>query len=313
MDLKRCEEEQIVRELPKIELPYEKNAHKKVRESGIWVAVPRGRKHFLWFRHLRGECVCIALELDRRRRGISRVKAFVCSFDRLLCSGEGTIMYGTLFPCSDLMLFSTEDLLFLRGRDVTGWPLAKRVQSLPRLLQQHTRQIAVGPHSLVVGMPITAPTREALRKSCEDLPYDLYAFQFRSSRRGAAVLTEKWSPAKEPRERMLMARACLEADIYALSDPGSGADKGFACIPNYQTSVFMNGLFRKIKENADLDALEESDSEEEFEDIRADKFVDLEKQLTLRCIYMARFKAWRPCIPGKDGAFKQRPRKKIAV
>ena len=38
-----------------------------------------------------------------------------------------------------------------------------------------------------------------------------------------------------------------------------------ACIPDYKTSVMMNSLFRDIKENRNLDFLEESDSEEEFE------------------------------------------------
>ena len=35
----------------------------------------------------------------------------------------------------------------------------------------------------------------------------------------------------------------------------------------------MNTLFRNIKENQNLDALEESDDEEEFENISLDKFV----------------------------------------
>ena len=39
-----------------------------------------------------------------------------------------------------------------------------------------------------------------------------------------------------------------------------------AYIPDYKTSVMMNKLFRNIKENANLDALEESDDEAEFED-----------------------------------------------
>ena len=37
-----------------------------------------------------------------------------------------------------------------------------------------------------------------------------------------------------------------------------------ACIPNYKTSMMMNALFRNIKENRNLDLLEESDDEEEF-------------------------------------------------
>ena len=35
----------------------------------------------------------------------------------------------------------------------------------------------------------------------------------------------------------------------------------------------MNSLFRTIKENENLDSLEESDDEEEFENSNVDKFV----------------------------------------
>ena len=56
----------------------------------------------------------------------------------------------------------------------------------------------------------------------------------------------------------------------------------------------MNALFRNIKENANLDLLEESDDEEEFENIQMDKFVDLEKTIAMECVYSKRFKKWQP-------------------
>ena len=67
-----------------------------------------------------------------------------------------------------------------------------------------------------------------------------------------------------------------------------------AFIPDYKTSVFMNKLFRVIKENANLDALEESDDEEEFENERIDKFVFLEKSYKMQCIFNFKFKKWVP-------------------
>ena len=56
----------------------------------------------------------------------------------------------------------------------------------------------------------------------------------------------------------------------------------------------MNSLFRNIKENINLDYLEESDDENEFEDIRADKYVDLDLELNIDCIYSNKFKKWVP-------------------
>ena len=49
-----------------------------------------------------------------------------------------------------------------------------------------------------------------------------------------------------------------------------------------------------IKENSNLDSLEESDEEEEFENIQIDKFVDLNKIIKMRCIFNYKFKKWVP-------------------
>jgi hypothetical protein len=56
----------------------------------------------------------------------------------------------------------------------------------------------------------------------------------------------------------------------------------------------MNKLFRKIKENDRLDALEESDDEEEFENENEDKFVYLDKTYNMICLYNYKFKKWYP-------------------
>lgn len=52
----------------------------------------------------------------------------------------------------------------------------------------------------------------------------------------------------------------------------------------------MNSLFRKIKENKNLDLLEESDSEEEFENTTLEKYVDLNKSYIIECFYNKKFK-----------------------
>jgi len=43
-----------------------------------------------------------------------------------------------------------------------------------------------------------------------------------------------------------------------------------------------------------LNALEESDDEEEFENSEADKYVYLDRMLRMECAYNARFKKWVP-------------------
>jgi hypothetical protein len=95
-------------------------------------------------------------------------------------------------------------------------------------------------------------------------------------------------------ERTFSIKPDLQNDIYHLSDPVNKSLVGTAYIPDYKTSVLMNQLFRNIKENANLDSLEESDSEDEFENDRVDKFVYLDREYTMICAYNHKFKKWVP-------------------
>jgi hypothetical protein len=64
----------------------------------------------------------------------------------------------------------------------------------------------------------------------------------------------------------------------------------------------MNKLFRIIKENDNLDALEESDDEEEFENEHADKFVKLNTSEKMVCRYNYKFKRWMPMKVASNNA-----------
>jgi hypothetical protein len=102
--------------------------------------------------------------------------------------------------------------------------------------------------------------------------------------------------------KIFIVSADIQNDIYNLLDPDAVNDlsnydisnKLIASIPDYKTSVFMNTLFRNIKENRSLDALEESDDEDEFENTNIDKFVDLTKKIKMKCVFNYKFKKWTP-------------------
>ena len=90
----------------------------------------------------------------------------------------------------------------------------------------------------------------------------------------------------------------IQNDIYYLHGYNEKKNSyeyyDIAYIPDYKTSVFMNKLFRNIKENINLDTLEESDDEEEFENNKIDKYVYLDKTFKMKCIYNHKFKKWIP-------------------
>jgi hypothetical protein len=103
--------------------------------------------------------------------------------------------------------------------------------------------------------------------------------------------------------KIFIVSADIQNDIYNLVEPDTTvndlsnydiSNKLIASIPDYKTSVFMNTLFRNIKENRSLDALEESDDEDEFENTNIDKFVDLTKKIKMKCVFNYKFKKWTP-------------------
>ena len=95
------------------------------------------------------------------------------------------------------------------------------------------------------------------------------------------------------KEVVFKVKADVQTDVYHLY----GHDDilfDTCCIPTYTASVMMNGIFRTIKENNNLDALEESDDEDEFENDKIDKYVDLSKSCNFVCVYNNKFKKWTP-------------------
>jgi hypothetical protein len=97
----------------------------------------------------------------------------------------------------------------------------------------------------------------------------------------------------KPNVRVFYIRADLQNDIYYVLhriDEPITQNTMIAHIPNYKTSVMMNSIFRNIKENRNLDALEESDDENEL----SDPLVDLNKCVKMECTFNAWFKRWHP-------------------
>jgi hypothetical protein len=82
--------------------------------------------------------------------------------------------------------------------------------------------------------------------------------------------------------------------LYAFGKNNTSTYYGVAGIPTIKTSVYMNKLFRNIKENQNIDYIEESDDEDDFENIDHAKYVDLNKKIIMECVFHNKFKKWVP-------------------
>ena len=91
--------------------------------------------------------------------------------------------------------------------------------------------------------------------------------------------------------------ADLQFDVYHLFAYGCQKTPVYynlAYVPTYRSSVFLNGLFRNIRENQNLDYIEESDDEADFENMDEYKYVDIQKVLLMECQYSPKFRKWVP-------------------
>ena len=109
------------------------------------------------------------------------------------------------------------------------------------------------------------------------------------------------------RDIVFRVKADAKNDIYYLyTQEQNESYYDIALIDTYKTSVLMNNLFRNIKENKNLDYLEESDSDDDFENTDENKYVSLEKEINMKFRYNHRFKKWCPIEISKEPAVSKR-------
>jgi hypothetical protein len=109
-----------------------------------------------------------------------------------------------------------------------------------------------------------------------------------------------YGACSQKREAVFQVMADLESDIYHLycydgknrEDPYVYFD--IAYVGTRKESVFMNTMFRNIRENSNIDLGEESEDEDMFQNVGMDKYVDMNKKLKILCIYNDKWRKWVP-------------------
>ena len=301
------EQENIMRHFPKFKLFYETNISKIICNYEYYLAIPYGIKCFLWFTEYRNQNICILLEIEANNQ-ISSLKIVNCCFHSHL--SYGTIFYGV--KQTNSQYFFLLDILYYKGRDYSNTYFHKNLFTFKNIFQNEIKQIAYTNNIVIVGLPVITKSYEELLSVISNLPYKIAYIQTVNGNKRYNLFDIKPVSAvpnmsvpinnirvpniripikqKKP-NNIFKVKADIQNDIYII-DQGDYTD--IAYIPNYTTSVMMNKLFRNIKENDNLDALEESDSEDEFENDKPDKFVYLERSYNMECIFSYRFKKWIP-------------------
>ena len=272
------EEKQVVlSKFPSFKLCYETIAHNKVADQqvSVTVSIPKGPKCFVWFSLHNGAPTCILIERGRERDTIKDISVVSCSFNPTII---GTVLSGTIVTRNRLIVL--DDTYVYKNRVVSFMNPAEKLRILGDLFLERKIANVVDFKTQFMMAPVG---------NLADLSF--YCVQHRKDNVYVNVLVKNVSATNR---KVFKVIAETQNDIYTLYDEND-VDCGLACIPTYEVSKMMNALFRNIKENRNLDSLEESDDEDEFENVSLDKFiVNKSKVIKMECEYVPKFKKWQP-------------------
>jgi hypothetical protein len=347
-DIKEEESTLLLARFPTyIKLSYETMAHKKVStDYDMGLAIPFGKRAYIWFTFIHSKHVCCLLELNRSNQVGTQIQ--YVNVDIPPQFELGTILLGFLGnewsndKDSEATPFIIDEIYQYKGvslGDKHPLPFRKKQRYLLDCLQQ-LESVNTNPFSFHFIVSWKAEQHETLPEKWKDnVGYAIRYIQYRSSFSILPHLNVQyqkqfvWNPTirnDDDKDKLLTdklfqcssnpivimptwnlnfnspihreptlfwIKADIAYDVYHLhvkSKTNAPLLFQYTFIPDYRTSVFMNSLFRNIKENQNIDYIEESEDEEEFENIYEDKYVDLDKTLLMECTFNWKFKRWIP-------------------
>ena len=275
--------------LPKLELFYDKILHNKVH-SDIYLLIPKGNNALLWFTRINNFNRVLLIYINKYNL-VTHVEDVHLSFNKEL--SYGTILYGTVFLIDKVKHMTVEDIYFYKGKAIsnTFTNVLERIKIIKYVFDKQVKQKLLTNKSILLGLPVFSEKIGYCFNLIKNLNYQIKGIRFLNfnSYVSSGLLLNN---TQEDIDCIFKVKASIEDDVYTLKT--KNGIYGNLLIQNYKTSVMMNNLFRNIKENKNLDLLEMSDSEDEFENIDPNKYINLEKTLYMKCKYIKKFKKWVP-------------------
>lgn len=282
----------VLSRFPHIKLSYDKTLHNKVY-ADLFMIVPKGPKAFLWFTYVNNNNVAIILLLNKKGN-IQSLDTYPMCFSSEL--SLGTLVYGTFFDINSSHHFTFEEIYIYKNQNVFDKSLDDKLKLYKEMFTRDLQQKSYNKNFVIPGLPIWTSNYNSAITTSRTLPYKVYGVKFYNMKqhngRAIGIFVNKEPIVKEGIFRV---RAQIKPDVYELHCYDKYETKyGLAAITSYKQSVMLNSLFRHIKENDNLDYIEASDDEEDFENVDEDKYVDLDKVIHMRCVYNNHFKKWEP-------------------
>ena len=281
----------ILKRFPHLELPYEQICHKKVY-GDTYTAIAKGKKSFLWFTYYKNKNTCFIIDINYKNGSVQNIYEHTTCFDNQL--SLGTILYGTVTTHNNIKYFIANDIFYFLGKDLSNLNFSQKLCVLNNLFDNYIKQQIYNIKHLVITLPLIHTNYDLFIKQLSNIPYIVHCILIRNLF-GETIYTNCLHKPPIKHSVIFNVKPTLLNDIYELYYDDNGETLyDIAYVPTYKSSVMLNNIFRNIKENNNLDTLEESDDEDEFQNIAEDKFVYLDRQFKMSCDYSVKFKKWVP-------------------
>ena len=285
----------FINQIPKFELSYDFLLHNKVHGK-YFRLIPKGEKCLLYFTNFNNYNLCIIMILNKYNL-VNNHYILKISFDKKLC--YGTIFMGILTEISNYKFISILDILKYEGNFVDNCKI-KKLELIYNILKYKINQNPLTKEFAILLLPIYVESLKEAYFKINENNYDVQYIEFLDKNYNSfgSIINKNI----KNKYCIFRVKATIQQDIYEIYCKGKKYYEfyDFYLIPNFKTSVFMNNLFRNIKENKNLDLLEMSDNEDEFENINEDKYVNLKKIVFIKSMFNKKFKKWVPIEISED-------------
>lgn len=316
IELDQNETKSLLSRLPTFELSYEIFKHNTTALTQItdeqWsFHIPIGHKWFVWFSFRGKKHGIYWMELNRNRI-IQRVFFQEAAPPSSL---DDTIFYGTIFYGTQVLSgpFVLEDVFYFKGNFVHCLQEINKWALLPSFLQQHSQYGFCLP--IINGGDKLAPYPthhfqiRHLTKTCPFINWTLPKSHNSTQASKNTLLQSEvvifkpvfknWRKEQYQLDTVFSVQADPADDIYRLFTFGPNRTLlfyDFCMVPDYQTSKQMNTIFRRIRENQNLDWIEESDDDDSSDenDEYANKSNVSEQHRLITCRFHQKFRKWVP-------------------
>jgi len=331
MELSYNQMSYLLRRYPNFELSYETVSQKgDLSNYDICLAIPNGKKAFVWNTFYSNIDISYLLDLNREKKvcKISIIKKY-----SLHPMSHNTILYGTIILDEEckVKFFVIEDIYYYQGAFIKNIPFENKLAYMKEyILSMNSLEHDIiftlpfmWKHSYENNKELPFIIDD---KTANKIGYVPHHLQYRSLKQIMpyinVVLNRKLNVSSNTQTKMISqpsmfrckykldfmkpqykyntvfeVKADLQYDIYHLYAYGSKKQVLYyqvMYIPDYKTSIMLNQVFRKIRENENLDYIEESEDEEDFQNTNVDKYVNLNKIVLFECKFHRKFKKWYP-------------------